>query len=352
MNPSAIDIMQRNDHQADNAAETFNILFTSVGRRVELMVSFREALLTLGMDGKLIATDIDPLAPAFHVVDTGFLVPTVDSPEFVESIVRICRDQNVRLVLPLIDPDIPVLAKHKTTIEATGARVAVADEKGADICGDKWRTYEFLRGLGIPTPKSWLPAAMGDSVEFPLIVRPRRGSAGIDVYVARNRTELDFFCDYVPDAIVQEFIAGPEITTDVICDFQGGVVAAVSRQRIAVRGGEAMKSVTIRDERVVEHCRQIARTLSAPGPITIQCMLKNNEPHFIEMNGRLGGGVPLAIAAGVDIPALLVAVAADMNVERLIRDDYLTNLYMTRCDQSYFVTETELDDISSDYLRS
>jgi carbamoyl-phosphate synthase large subunit len=108
----------------------------------------------------------------------------------------------------------------------------------------------------------------------------------------------------------------------------------------------------MRDERIVEHCRQIARTLHAAGPITIQCMMKNNEPRFIEINGRLGGGVPLAIAAGVDIPALLVATAADLNMERLARDDYVTNLYMSRCDRSYFVTETELDSVSSDYLRS
>jgi carbamoyl-phosphate synthase large subunit len=345
--------MHASDKPSGYSDETFNILFTSIGRRVELMSSFREALLTIGVKGKLIGTDIDPLAPAFQLVDNGFLVPTVDdSPEFIETIVKICRDQNVRLVLPLIDPDILVLAKCKTEIEATGARVAVADEREALICGDKWQTYEFLRDLGIPTPKSWLPATVNTDVDFPLFVRPRDGSAGIDAYVARNRKELDFFCEYVPHAIVQEFIAGPEITSDIICDFNGHVIAVVSRQRIAVRGGEAMKSVTMRDELIVEYCSRIAKALRAAGPITIQCMMKNNEPHFIEINGRLGGGVPLAIAAGVDIPALIIATAADMNVDRSAQDGYVTNLYMSRCDHSYFVTETELDDISSDYLRS
>lgn len=352
MSRSAIGLMHASEKQAGNTDEMFNILFTSVGRRVELMSSFREALLTLGMNGKLIGTDIDPLAPAFQLVDHGFLVPKVDASDFIETIVKICRDRNVRLVLPLIDPDIPVLATCKTKLEATGARVAVADEHEALICGDKWQTYEFLRDLGIPTPRSWLPATVGGNLDFPLSVRPREGSAGIDAYVARNRQELDFFCEYVPRAIVQEFIAGPEITSDIICDFDGRVTAVVSRQRIAVRGGEAMKSVTIRDERIVEYCCRIAKALRAVGPITIQCMMKDNEPHFIEINGRLGGGVPLAIAAGVDIPALIIASAAGMPVDRSARDEYVTNLYMSRCDQSYFVTETELDDISSDYLRS
>ena len=338
--------------QSGNSDDMFNILFTSVGRRVELISSFREALLTLGMNGKLIGTDIDPLAPAFHSVDKGFLVPAVDSTEFIEAIVKVCRDQDVRLVLPLIDPDIQLLAKYKTTIEATGARVGVADEREALTCGDKWRTYEFFRDLGIPTPQSWLPETVGGNVDFPLFVRPRDGSAGIDAYVARNQKELEFFCEYVPHAIVQEFIAGPEITSDIVCGFNGRVIAVVSRQRIAVRGGEAMKSVTVRDERIVEYCCRIAKALHAVGPITVQCMMKDNEPHFIEINGRLGGCVPLAIAAGVDIPALLIATAADMNVDRTARDDYVTNLYMSRCDQSYFVTDEELDDLSNDYLRS
>jgi carbamoyl-phosphate synthase large subunit len=259
-------------------------------------------------------------------------------------------------VLPLIDPDIPLLALNKPAIALTGARLAVVDKPQADICRDKWLTYEFFRQTGVPTPESWLPETRlwepgGVELPFPLFVRPRRGSAGADAFKVNNRSELDFFCQYVPDPIIQRFISGPEITSDVICDFDGNVVAVVSRQRIAVRGGEVMKSITIRNDDVTEHCCQIAVKLKAVGPITVQCMLHDGTPRFTEINGRLGGGVPLAIAAGVDIPALLVAAAMNRPIDWKVTDKYTTGLYMSRCDQSFFVTETQLDEISSDYLR-
>ncbi len=40
-----------------------NLLFTSAGRRVELLRAFRRAYEALGIGGSITITDIDPLAP-------------------------------------------------------------------------------------------------------------------------------------------------------------------------------------------------------------------------------------------------------------------------------------------------
>ncbi|HHH82980.1 MAG TPA: hypothetical protein ENL35_08315, partial [Chloroflexi bacterium] len=47
-----------------SSSSEINLLFTSVGRRVELMNAFREAYARLGLRGRLVAPDTDPLAPA------------------------------------------------------------------------------------------------------------------------------------------------------------------------------------------------------------------------------------------------------------------------------------------------
>ena len=46
-----------------------NFLFTSAGRRVELLRLFQQARDRLKLDGKTVVTDIDPLAPAIQVAD-------------------------------------------------------------------------------------------------------------------------------------------------------------------------------------------------------------------------------------------------------------------------------------------
>jgi carbamoyl-phosphate synthase large subunit len=319
-----------------------NVLFTSVGRRVELLKAFRDAYRSLGMAGQIVAVDMDPLAPALQVADRSYIVPRLTSPDYIPALVAICRREQVNLILPLIDPDIPVLAQNRHLIAATGARLAVVSPEAAAVANDKWLTARFFRGLELATPRSWLPGETSlAEAGYPLFVKPRGGSAARHTYTVDNARELAFFCEYIRAPIVQEFLPGPEITSDVICDLAGEVLAVVSRQRIEVRWGEVAKGVTVHDPRITEACVRVAGALPAVGPITVQCMMKQGVPYFTEINTRLGGGVPLAIAAGVDFPRYLLAKEAGLSVEIPPLGSYQVGLYLTRCDDSYFLTEAD-----------
>lgn len=338
---------------ATSNSKAVNVLFTSVGRRVELIRAFRQAYEALNIGGKIVATDIDPLAPALQVVDVPYVVPRLTDPAYIPTLVKICHQEKIDLVFPLIDPDIPALAAHREAIEVTGARIAVVSTKAVEITADKWRTTAFFQGLGLPTPQSWLPEQVsGNEPDFPVFIKPRRGSAAKYTFKVHDADELRFFTKYVPDPIIQEYLPGPEITNDVSCDVDGEVLAVVSRRRIEVRWGEVAKGVTIYDPRITEACVKIAKALPAVGPITVQCMMKDGIPHFTEINARLGGGVPLGIAAGADYPRCLLARAAGIPVEIPLLGTYRTGLYLTRFDDSFFLTETDYERMASNHLRS
>lgn len=324
-----------------------SILFTSAGRRVELLRAFRRAYQELGINGRIIALDIDPLAPALQAADHVYIVPRLSSPEYVPALLEICRREQANLVFPLIDPDIPVLATHHAAIEATGARVAVIPNQAVPIVSDKWLTTQLFQSLGLPTPRSWLPEQLDEIVhEFPRFIKPRFGSASQHTFKVRNERELAFFLDYVPDPIVQEYLPGSEITSDVVCDLHGEVLAVVSRRRIEVRNGEVAKGVTMYSPIITEACVAIAHALPAIGPITVQCMLKDSVPHFTEINARFGGGVPLGIAAGVDAPRWLLARTAGIPLELPPLGTYQTNLYLTRFDETFFLTEAQREQMA------
>ena len=95
-----------------------------------------------------------------------------------------------------------------------------------------------------------------------------------------------------------------------------------------------MKGVTVNTEPVSTDCYKIARALPAVGPITVQCIMVNELPYYIEINARLGGGVPLAIAAGVNVSDLIVRYFAGEKIEKV--SDYQCGLQMTRFDDSFF----------------
>lgn len=332
-------------------APSVNVLFSSVGRRVELVRAFRQAYTALGLTGHIVVTDIDPLAPALRLADTPYLVPRLTSSEYIPALVEICRRERIDLVFPLIDPDIPVLACHRPELEATGARLAVVSSEAAALTNDKWLTARFFRGLGLVTPQAWLPGELDvTQVRYPLFIKPRGGSAAQHTYKVNTAEELAFFSKYVPNPIIEEYLPGPEITSDVIAWLDGEVLGVVSRQRLEVRWGEVAKGVTVCDQSIIDACVKVVRALPAIGPVTVQCMLKDGVPHFTEINARLGGGVPLGIAAGADSPKWLLARAAGLLVDIPPLGTYQTGLYLTRFDESFFLTTDEHAQMASHRL--
>lgn len=317
-------------------------MFTSVGRRVELLRAVRRACNSLNLDGTIIGLDIDPLAPALREADKPYIVPRLTSPDYVPALLSLCQREQVGLIFPLIDPDIPVLSRHREALERAGVRLAVVSTEAATIVSDKWSTGQLFRNLGVPTPQSWLPSHLeANQCEYPLFIKPRHGSASQQTFRVHNADELRFFSRHVADPIVQECLPGPEITNDVVCDLSGEVLAVVSRRRMEVRWGEVAKGVTIYDPEITQACVKIARGLPAVGPITVQCMMKEGVPYFTEINARLGGGLPLGLAAGADSMKWLLARVAGLEMEIPPLGTYQTGLYLTRYDDSFFVTEAE-----------
>lgn len=330
-----------------------NILFISAGRRIELLRSFRNAYTKLDLKGHIIALDIDPLAPTLQIADRYYIVPKVTSKAFIQKLAGITTFEQVDLIFPLIDPDISVLSANRSMLEATGARVVVVSQEAAAKTADKWLTYKFLHNLEICTPQSWIPKEVRNAdFKYPVVIKPRFGSAGKNAFKVCNEREFSFFMDYVPDPIVQEYLPGPEITNDVICDFDGNILAVVSRHRIEVRWGEVAKGITIYNSSIIDDCVKIAKDLKAVGPITVQCILKNGIPHFTEINARFGGGAPLGIAAGVDSPRWLLSKAAGIEFEIPPLGSYKVGLSMTRFDDSFFLTEEDIEKMEGHRFRS
>lgn len=329
-----------------------NVMFTSVGRRVELLQAFHKAYLSLHLEGRIIGTDMDPLAPALQVADITYIVPPLDNPEYVPALAEICRRENVSLVFPLIDPDIPLLSRNQGDLKNAGAQVVVVSPQAAEIAADKWLTMQFFQQLGLQVPHSWIPEDPPPAFsDFPFFIKPRHGSAGKDSFTAHDAAELAFYLPRVKDPIVQEHLPGPEITNDIISSLDGELLGIVSRQRLEIRWGEVAKGVTIRDDRIIEACRLIAHRLPGIGPITVQCIMKDGIPHFTEINARFGGGAPLGFAAGIKTPEWLLAKAGGMPVTVPPIGSYTVGLYLTRCDQSYFIGTPDVADLASHTLR-
>ncbi|MFB5166835.1 ATP-grasp domain-containing protein [Parageobacillus toebii] len=325
--------------------KTFNILFTSSGRRVSLISHFKNVLKELQLEGVIVTADLKPNSPAAFVSDYHELVPRVLDDAYIPSLKKICKKYNINLLIPLIDTELYVLSIYKEEFEELGVTVLVSSPEINEICYDKRKTGQFFVDNGFDTPKEYvIEEIINDpNADYPYLIKPAKGSSSIGVYKIRNRNELLFFKDYIPDPILQEFVIGEEYTIDVLIDFNGKVVTAVPRLRIETRAGEVSKGMTVRNELLINTARKVVEKLSgAVGCITLQCFLTDkNEVKFIEINPRFGGGFPLSIAAGADFPRFIIESLLGMQPSINV-DNWQDGLVMLRYDDAIFVNKDEI----------
>ncbi len=318
-----------------------NILLTSVGRRVELLKAFRQSMHRSKIAGKIITADLKSSAPASFLADTAETVPRIDDPHYIDRLLEICDRHQIDLLIPLIDTELNLLSLHEQKFRDRGVTVMISSAAVNDICYSKKKTGLFFKTIGVNTPKIYQLDEVTD-LNFPVIIKPNTGSASVGVYKINNRTELNFFANYVEDAIIQELIDGDEYTIDVLVDFQGRVISIVPRLRLEARSGESSKGTTVKNPALIAAAKHVAESLpGAIGCITVQCFLQpDGEIVFIEINPRFGGGYPLAYRAGADFPLWIFQLCAGKHPQVAI-DDWEDGLSMYRFDDAIFVKAGE-----------
>jgi carbamoyl-phosphate synthase large subunit len=298
------------------------VLFTCAGQRVDIVDAFRRAGATT------VATDVNPLAPALYHADRHALVPRIDEDAYVPALRALVEEHGVRLVVPLTDLDQVTLAEAR---EELGALVLLPESEIVERLGDKYLAHVLFEELGIASPPTWLPNGVPDDAQFPLLVKARRGFGSRHIYRAEDRAQLGFFLGYTPvDSIVQACLAGEEFSIDVFCDLDGRCLNAIPRTMIESKGGESIKGMTIRDERLIELACDTAEKLRLVGPANIQCFREEDGSHFVtDINPRFGGGFPLPLAAGGRYPELALALAEGERPEPRL-GDFREGIVMTR----------------------
>ncbi len=312
-----------------------NILITAASRRVPLVRAFRAAAARCG-GGAVVVTDVNALSPAVYQGDSAYRVPLTSDPSYLDEVMAICEAEQVGLLIPTIDDELPVFARAADAFAARGVRVVVSPELTTRVCNDKFETCRALRANGISAAASFLPGTLPRDSELPLFIKPRFGRGGVGAIVARTRRELEFFVEYVPDPVVQAYLDGPEFTIDVLCDFDGHPLSIVPRERVVVRAGVIDRGRTVNDPRLIELALACTRALPFRGPINIQCRVVQGRPTVFEINPRFSGGIPLTIAAGADFPAMLLRLHAGQRVTPSI-GAFADDFWMTNYEESIFL---------------
>jgi len=103
-----------------------------------------------------------------------------------------------------------------------------------------------------------------------------------------------------------------------------------------VRGGEVTRGIVEVNPELEALAMRLAQGVGCIGPVTLQ--FRSPAPGrwvAMELNARMGGGLPLSIAAGAEWPKWILELCAGKRIE--MERPIVDGLILSRCDRSMFI---------------
>ncbi len=286
-----------------------NLLILSCGTRDKVVQYFKTAF---AEQGRIVCTDCSPYAPALYEADAHYIVPRITAPDYLEVLYEICKKEAITGVLSLIDPELSLIAAHEAQFRALGVQIIGSDYELCERTLNKWELFGWMEAHGYPCAKTYCTmeafcaALERGEVQFPVFVKPMKGSASIQIARADDMETAAFLFAHGEQMIIQEYMTGQEIGADVYIDLIcKKVVSIFTKKKLVMRAGETDKAVSFIDEKLFAFITKFAEESGFAGQIDMDLFEKDGVYYISEVNPRFGGGYPHAYACGADHMALI-----------------------------------------------
>ncbi len=289
---------------------------------------------SLGRAGHWVAAaDVSPKAIGFasrYVAEQ--LVhpdPYADPEAMVDCIVEAVDGWGADLVIPVTDELLLPLANARARLG--GCALAAPELDVLAGTTDKARTLDHARALGIPVPPGSVVRTVEEALAaaanlgWPVVLKPRSsrrygGDGGVErfrVTYAIDRDELRTRMAALEghtEVLVQRYVPGEGHGVELLLH-EGRPLAAFQHRRlreVPISGGpSSLRLAVALDPQLLQWSSALLAELRWTGLAMVEFKVGIDGPALMEVNGRIWGSLPLAVRAGMDFPAKLVALHLD-----------------------------------------
>ncbi len=285
---------------------------------------------TLARNGyEVVAADSDKnspgLASRFATNRVVYASPKSNPQQFVEDILAAVERFRVDLILPVTEQAVLPLEAARERIQKV-CKVPWAPTEAVATVRDKNLTFQLADKLDVPYPRTQLVHTAeealqhGPSLGWPLVLKPNSSHTLLadrpvrvwSVDYAHNEDELRQkmrqFEGQCP-VLLQEYFQGAGVGVEVLAH-EGRVICAFQHRRlreVPLTGGvSSLRRSDPLHPMLYAQTLELIRALKWTGLAMAEFKLNDHgESRLMEINGRIWGSLPVAIAAGVDFPTRL-----------------------------------------------
>ncbi|MDQ3289393.1 MAG: ATP-grasp domain-containing protein [Pseudomonadota bacterium] len=236
------------------------------------------------------------------------------------------RAAGYTLIVPSTEAALVAL-KSQTLDPALRAKLLLPDEASIDIALDKHRTWSMARALGVPVPEAVLVKRLDrvpECPQLPVAIKPLTSKVQVDgrmqslsVRICRTEAErTQAYRELLPynPVVEQQYFRGHGIGVELLFE-HGEPRWCFAHERIhelPISGGGSTYRRAITAPPAIEQAAiAMLRKLQWHGVAMVEFKLADDGGFcLIEINPRLWGSLPLAVAAGVNFPLGLLRLAS------------------------------------------
>ena len=278
-----------------------------------------ESLKALALTGRYEVTvaDVSPMAYGLYEARTGGgYVLRVEN--YVDDLISCCRQEGVQFLLPGGEATLKLINQARQRFLDAGVTPVLNRPAVIQTCSDKSVTFEVLRRLGIPVPRTRVLTQACDLGDFPVpcIIKPITESGGSAmVSAASTRAEALVFAQWIWSAglkaIAQEYLPHNEgeFTVGVLRlgswmgsiamkrEFPCKLSYLLKTQQFLISSGYSQGRIDAFPE-VRAQAERMATALDSFGPLNIQGRFVNGTFYPFEINPRFSATTHLRAMAG------------------------------------------------------
>jgi carbamoyl-phosphate synthase large subunit len=257
-------------------------------------------------DYSVVGINSELMGAGLYAARKSYIGLNANDPKFVDRLIEICNNAHCSIVFSGLDAELIHLSKNKDRLEKNGISPVVSNPEVVEICGDKLKTIEFLKGNNFPAPETFSLQNYSFQLDFPVILKPKTGGqASQGLFLAKNLKDFERFVDSVDidNYVVQEFIEGDEYTCGTV-SFENQCVGVILMKR-ELRFGNTYKASVVQDEEIANFVKNVVDVLKPFGPCNVQLRLKKGTPYIFEFNARCSGTTAMRTLAGFNEPKMI-----------------------------------------------
>ncbi len=278
---------------------------------------------------RIVGVDMKEDVVGKYLCDAFFKIPAPSERGYLDTVIRICDNEGVDVILPQTTNELYPLSQGKEALEKAGIKLALSNADAIEKSNDKYELFKLCEKLGVPVPKYALVSDFESLMSFagklgfpnkPFVIKPPVASGMRGLRIVDDEKSLkEMFYDEKPNGaycrseqlrttlgekfpplLVMEYLPGDEYSVDCFRGESKNV--AIPRKRDLIRTGITFNGTLEERKDIIEWSTKLAEEIGLEYCFGFQYKLdEKGVPKMLESNPRVQGTMVAATIGGANV---------------------------------------------------